>query len=309
MTDLHAVASEYLMIRRALGFKLRGHDRLLADFIAFLADTGAPTITTAAAVAWATRPTGVQAVRYAQRLCVVRGFAGYLHALDAAVEVPPLDLLSYRRQRRMPYLYSQTDIATLIAATDQLRPSLRAATYRAVFGLLAVTGMRVGEVIALNDADVDLQSGVLAINDAKFGKHRRLPVHATTVAALRHYSEVRAKPCTRPPGSSFFVSTRGTRLIYHCVHTTFAQLLTRAEITAPAGTRAPTIHGLRHSFAVATLRDWYLAGVDVAAKLPALSAYMGHAHPASTYWYLSAAPDLLALAAQRLEQAQGGERR
>ena len=106
--------------------------------------------------------------------------------------------------------------------------------------------------------------------------------------------------------SSFFVSTRGTRLIYRCVHTTFAQLLTRAGITAPAGASAPTIHGLRHSFAVATLRDWYRADVDVAAKLPALSAYMGHAHPASTYWYLSAAPDLLAAAAQRLEQTEGG---
>lgn len=308
MTELHAAASEYLAIRRALGFKLRGHDRLLAEFIAFLADTGTATITTAATVAWATRPTGLQPVRYAQRLCVVRGFAGYLHALDAAVEVPPLDLLSYRRHRRMPYLYSQSDIADLIAATGQLRPPLRAATYRGVFGLLAVTGMRVGEVIALDEDDVDLQEGVLAINEAKFGKHRRLPMHATTVTALRHYTTVRAELCTRPRGSSFFVSTRGTRLIYHGVHTTFAQLLTCTGITAPAGASAPTIHGLRHSFAVATLRDWYRAGVDVATKLPALSAYMGHAHPASTYWYLSAAPDLLALAAQRLEQAVGDPR-
>jgi integrase len=305
MTDLHAAASEYLAIRRALGFKLRGHDRMLDEFIAFLADTGAPTITTAAAVAWATRPPQAQLVRYAQRLCVIRGFAGYLHAFDAAVEVPPLDLLSYRRHRRMPYLYSQTDIDALMAATDQLRPPLRAATYRGVFGLLAVTGMRVGEVIALDEDDVDLRAGVLVIREAKFGKHRRLPVHATTVTALRHYTTVRAELCTRPRGSSFFVSTRGTRLIYRCLHTTFAHLLTRAGITAPAGASTPTIHGLRHSFAVATLRDWYRADADVAAKLPALSAYMGHAHPASTYWYYSAAPDLLALAAQRLERAAG----
>jgi integrase/recombinase XerD len=305
MTDLHAAASEYLAIRRALGFKLRGHDRLLDEFIAFLAEVDAPTITTAAAVTWATRPPRVQPVRYAQRLCVVRGFAGYLHALDVAVEVPPLGVLPHRRHRRMPYLYSQTDIAALIAATDQLRPPLRAATYRGVFGLLAVTGMRVGEVIALDEDDVDLRTGVLVIREAKFAKHRRLPVHASTVTALRHYTTVRAELCARPRGSSFFVSTRGTRLIYHCVHTTFAQLLTHTGITAPAGTSAPTIHGLRHSLAVATLRDWYRAGVDVAARLPALSAYMGHAHPASTYWYLSAAPDLLALAAQRLERAAG----
>jgi integrase/recombinase XerD len=308
MTDLHAAAGEYLAIRRALGFKLRGHDRLLTDFITFLADEGVSTITTAAAVAWATRPPQVQPVRYAQRLCVVRGFAGYLHALDAAVEVPPIQLLPYRRRWRTPFLYSQADIDALIAATDLLRPVLRAATYRGAFGLLAVTGMRVGEVMALDDADVDLHVGVLTITEAKFGKHRRLPLHPSTVAALRRYAVVRAELCARPRASSFFVSTRGTRLLYRCVHDTFTELLTRAGIKAPAGTAAPTIHGLRHSFAVATVRDWYRAGADVAAKLPVLSAYLGHAHPASTYWYLSAAPDLLASAAQRLEQATGGPR-
>ncbi len=309
MSDLHAAAGEYLEIRRALGFKLRGHDRLLAEFIAFLTDAGTPTITTATAVAWATRPPRLQPVRYAQRLCVVRGFAGYLHALDAMVEVPPVDLLPYRRWRPNPYLYSQADIDALMTAAGLLRPPLRAATYRGVFGLLAVTGMRVGEVIALDEDDVDLDIGVLVINEAKFGKHRRLPVHPSTVTALRGYVAVRDQLCPRPRASSFFVSTRGTRLIYQCVRNAFAQLLTCTATTAPAGTSAPTIHGLRHSFAVATLRDWYRAGVDVdvASKLPVLSAYLGHAHPASTYWYLSAAPDLLALAAQRLEQSAGDQ--
>jgi integrase len=309
MTNLRAAAGEYLTIRRALGFKLRGHDRLIEDFIAFLADAGAATITTAAAAAWATRPAGVQPVRYAQRLCVIRGFAAYLHAFDATVEVPPIDLLPYRRWRRTPYLYSQADIDALIAATDPLRPALRAATYRALFGLLAVTGMRVGEAIALDNADVDLDAGVLAINKAKFGKHRRLPLHTSTLAALHGYTQVREQwrqQRPRPGAPSFFLSSRGTRLRYRCVHDTFTELLARAGITAPAGTAAPTIHGLRHSFAVATLRDWYRAGVDVATRLPVLSAYLGHAHPASTYWYLSAAPDLLASAAQRLDSTGGG---
>ena len=308
MSDLHTAAVEYLAIRRALGFKLRGHDRLLADFIAFLDDAGAGTITNAAAVAWATRPGQAQPVRYAQRLCVLRGFANYLHAIDATVQVPPTDLLPYRRWRRNPYLYSQTDIDALIAATGVFRRPLRRATYRGVFGLLAVTGMRVGEAIALDNADVDLPGGALVIHAAKFGKHRRLPLHPSTVAALHDYATARDRLCTWPCGSSFFVSTRGTRLIYHNVHTAFAELLSHTGITAPAGTAAPTIHGLRHSFAVATLRDWYRAGVDVAAKLPVLSAYLGHAHPASTYWYLSAAADLLAAAAYRLEQATGDPR-
>jgi len=306
VSDLHAAAGEYLAIRRALGFTLRGHDRLLEDFLAFLDDAGACTITTAAAATWATRPAGLQPVRYAQRLCVIRGFAAYLHAFDTTVEVPPIDLLPYRRWRRTPYLYSQTDIDALITATDPLRPALRAATYRALFGLLAVTGMRVGEAMALDNTDVDLDAGVLVINKAKFGKHRRLPLHTSTVAALHGYAQVRERLRHPRQVPSFFVSTRGTRLLYRCVHDTFTELLTRAGITAPAGAATPTIHGLRHSFAVATLRDWYRADLDVAARLPALSAYLGHAHPASTYWYLSAAPDLLASAAQRLEKTEGG---
>jgi integrase len=308
MSELHTAAVEYLAIRRALGFKLRGHDRLLADFIAFLGAAGARTITPAVAVAWATKPAHAQPVRYAQRLCVIRGFANYLHAIDPTVQAPPIDLLPYRRWRRNPYLYSQTDIDALLAATDLFPRPLRRATYRGVFGLLAVTGMRVGEAIALDDADVDLPAGALVIREAKFGKHRQLPLHPSTVAALRDYAATRDRLCTWPRGASFFVSTRGTRLIYHNVRTAFAELLTHTGITAPAGTAAPTIHGLRHSFAVATLRDWYRASVDVAAKLPVLSAYLGHAHPASTYWYLSAAPDLLAAAAHRLEQATGDSR-
>ena len=308
MTDLHQAAGQYLAIRRALGFKLRGHDRLLDEFIAFLSDVGAPRITAGLAASWATRPAGVQPVRCAQRLCAVRGFTGYLHALDDTVQIPPTDLLSCRRERRRPYLYSQTDIDRLVAAAELLRPALRAATYRAVFGLLAVTGMRVGEVIALDRTDVDLQAGVLVINQAKFGKHRRLPLHPSTVMALREYTAARDQLCRRPQAPSFFVSTRGTRLIYHCVHVAFSQLLAHAGIAVSAGTDHPRIHGLRHSFAVATLRDWYRDGADVAARLPLLSAYLGHAHPVSTYWYLWAAPDLLELAAERLERTEAERR-
>jgi integrase len=189
MTDLRAAAGEYLAIRRALGFTLRGHDRLLEDFIAFLAEAGASAITTAAAAAWATRPAGLQPVRYAQRLCVIRGFTAYLHAFDATVEVPPIDLLPYRRWRRTPYLYSQTDIDALITATDLLRPALRAATYRALFGLLAVTRMRVGEAMALDDADVDLDAGVLVINTAKFGNYAEGAVMPSPVTVGAAYGD------------------------------------------------------------------------------------------------------------------------
>jgi integrase/recombinase XerD len=141
MSDLHAAAREYLAIRRALGFKLRGHDRLIDDFITFLTDGGKSTITTVAAVEWATRPDHLQPVRYAQRLGVIRGFANYIRTTDPAAQVPPTGVLSHHRWRRNPYLYSQVDIEALLAASGQLHRPLRAATFRSFFGLLAVTGM------------------------------------------------------------------------------------------------------------------------------------------------------------------------
>lgn len=192
-----------------------------------------------------------------------------------------------------------------------MTPPLRAVTYRTFFGLLAVTGMRVSEAIRLDRDEIDLDTGVLVIRKTKFGKHRAVPLHPSTVTALRGYACVRDQLYQPVTSASFFISTRGTRLIYACVHVAFTQMLTTASLPSRPETGPPRIHGLRHSFAVATLHDWYRAGEDVTTKLPILSAYLGHAHPASTYWYLSAAPDLLALAAERLEHAPrpGGVRR
>lgn len=308
ISDLDGAAVEYLTIRRALGFKLRGHDRLLSDFIGFFAGSGATGITTGLAVSWATQPAGVQPVRHAQRLTVARGFCTYLHALDTDVEIPPTHALSCRRERAVPYLFTQADIDALVTANGLLRPAHRTSTYRAVFGLLAVTGMRVSEVLSLDRDDVNLDTAIVSIRNTKFGKHRDLPIHPTACAALQDYAAARDHTFPRRRSESFFVSTRGTPVIYACVHTVFAQLIGITGIAAPAGVERPRIHGLRHSYAVATLRDWYLDGADVMAKLPTLSAYLGHVDPISTYWYLTAAPDLLALAAQRLETTTGQRR-
>ena len=319
-SDLHAAASDYLAMRRALGFKLRGYDRLLTGFIEFLTAAGVSTPTTMLAVDWATAPSDrVQPVRCAQRLSVVRGFARYLHGLDATVQVPPQDLLSSRRERRDPYLYSAKDIAALMTATHKLTPPLRAATYETVFGLLAVTGMRISEAINLDRRDVDLDAGTLAIRNTKFGKFRRIPLHPSTIDALRDYAVYRDEMFATVGGpESFFVSTRGTRLIYRGAWTAFDQILAGADLPVPDGGPTPHIHGLRHSFAVSTLHDWYRdPAQDVMGKMPILSAYLGHAHPASTYWYLSHGqgiapdgPDFLALAAGRLERScEGGGRR
>jgi integrase len=300
MSTLREAVGEYVTLRRALGFKLVEHEGLLAHFVDYLDQTRTPTITIEAALAWATQPTTAQPARWKARLCVVRGFARHLHVVDPRVEVPPVDLLPYRHQRPTPSLFSPEDIAALLAATHHITSPLRAATFEALFGLLATTGMRVGEAIRLDDADVDLTVGLLTVRQTKFSKSRQVPVHTTTVAALRRYAHTRERLCSRPQTPSFFVSLAGTRLIYSDVRATFRKLVMIAEIGSETAI-APRINDLRHSFAVATLQSWYRDGGDVQARLPLLSAYLGHSHPSSTYWYLQAAPELLALAASRLE--------
>jgi integrase/recombinase XerD len=300
MSDLRQALADYVAIRHALGFQLRGYDRLLDDLVEDLQRAGAPTLTTELAVAWATKPADAQPFRWKTRLSVARGFARYLQTLDPAAQVPPSDLLAYRRARPAPYLYSATEIDALLAATDTLRPA-RAATYRTILGLLAVTGMRVGEAIALDCDDVDPRERRLAIRAAKHAS-RQLPLHASTADALHAYARRRDQLCPAPTATpSFFVSTAGTRLIYECVRETFIKLRGVAGPDRGSGP-SPRIHDLRHGFAVQTLLDWHHAGVDVAARLPLLSAWLGHRHPASTYYYLQAAPELLALAAERLPE-------
>ncbi len=300
MSDLRQALADYLTIRHALGFQLRGYDRLVGDLVEDVRRAGATTLTTELAVAWATKPAGAQPFRWKTRLSVARGFARYVQTLDPAAQVPPSDLLAYRRARPVPYLYSATEIDALLVATDTLRPPLRAATYRTLLGLLAVTGMRVGEAIALDRDDVDLRERRLAIREAKHAT-RQLPLHPSTAAALDAYADRRDRLCPGAKAPSFFVSTAGTRLIYECVRETFIKLRRIADLER-AARRSPRIHDLRHSFAVHTLLDWHRAGVDVTARLPLLSAWLGHRHPASTYYYLQAAPELLALAAERLPE-------
>jgi len=301
MSERSQRVDDYMALRRAVGFKLRGHDRLLVDFVDYLEHAKASTVTTKLALAWATKSAEVQPVRWKQRLSVVRGFARYLHALDDSVEVPPTDLLAHRHQRPTPYLYSEAEIAALLAAAGTLKPSLRAVTHRTLFGLLAATGMRVGEAIRLDRTDVDLDRGLILVRQTKFNKSRCLPLHPSAVTALEDYRRQRDQLCGQPNTPSFFVSTRRTRLLDVCVHAVFRQLVERIGLRARDGSGQPRIHDLRHTFAMTTLRDWYRAGVDVAARMPLLSAYLGHAHPVSTYWYLQGGPELLALAAERLE--------
>ncbi len=299
MSALASRVDDYLTLRRASGYRLDAHGRVLPQFVSYLDAVGVSTVTVETALDWAVSSTTAGQAR--TRLSIVRGFARYLQAFDPAVQVPPTNLLPDLRGRPAPYLYSGAEITALLAAAARLQPALRAATYHTLFGLVAATGMRGGEAVKLERDDVDLDAGLLAIRNSKFNKSRELVLHPSTVTALGDYQRVRARLCPRPQTTSFFVSAAGTRLSGDGMRTVFRQLVNQVGLQPRSGSRPPRIHDLRHSFAVTTLIEWYRDGADVAARMPLLSAYLGHSKPASTYWYLQAAPELLGLAAGRLE--------
>lgn len=306
MSAVRQRCADYLATRRALGHVLRQEGRLLASFVDYLERAGVSGVTVAAALAWATQPVQAGPSWWAKRLTVVRGFARYLHTFDPDTEIPPVGLLPRGVQRTTPYLFSPEEITALMGAARRLATPLRAATFETLIGLMAVTGLRTGETMRLDRGDVDFDAGVLVVHDSKFGKHRLVPLHPTTTAALTGYARRRDQLCPRPVACSFFVSGAGTRLNHTNVSTTFTRLLDAAGIGTPPGRRRPRPYDLRHSFTVATLVTWYQQDVDVARRLPALSTYLGHDKPATTYWYLQAAPELMALAAGRVERSLEG---
>ena len=290
---------QYLQLRRALGYRLARAGRLLPRFVAFVHQAGARVITTDLALAWATQSRRGTPAWAAERLRLVRGFARYVHAQDPRTQIPPVTLLPAKHRRGTPYLYTDADVRALMTAAQTTLAPFKGATYATLLGLLASTGLRVGEALALADADCDRAAGVLRIRHAKFDKTRLVLLHPSTCAALTTYRHLRDRTFRHPRSPTFFVSRAGTRLQYQNVHWAFLALV-RAVGLAHARPRRPRLHDLRHSFAVATLRDWYRTGVDVDARLPWLSTYLGHVSPSSTYWYLTAHPDLLRLAHRRL---------
>jgi integrase/recombinase XerD len=282
MTSLHEAVADYLTIRRALGYKLVEHERLLNDFASFLEQVSASTITTELALRWASRTRGTEGWK-AARLSVVRGFARYLRTIDAATEIPPTGILLHRKRYAIPYLYSDDEIERLLSEAAALTPPLRAATFYTLIGLLAVAGMRIGEALRLDRTHVDLDAGVLTIRLTKLGKSRQLPLHPSTVQALARYDRQRDELCPTPNAPSFFISTRGGRLDKSGVQKVFRRLRRRAGLDRPRGSPKPRLHDLRHSFAVRTVIDWHRTGADVQARLLWLSTYMGHVEPSDTY--------------------------
>jgi integrase len=305
MSPLSEHAQEYLRARRALGVKLERHGRLLPQLIAFLETAGASTVTRELAISWARLPAGAHPRYWAARLSIARGFAAYLETIDPATEVPPAGVFAVRYQRPTPYLWTQRDISRLLEATRTLRPPLKAASYETLFGLLAVTGMRLGEAIALERDAVDLEGGVIAIREqtVKLERARVVPLHPSTVDALERYADTRGRLCPTPRSSTFFLSHTGGSLDRHAVAMTLRTLTTALGLRTE--TVHPTAHHLRHSFAVRTLIDWQRSGVQIDEQIAVLSTYLGHVSPAETYWYLTATPELMRSAAGRLARHLG----
>jgi integrase len=294
-------------MRRALGYQLARPEKLLKQFLIYLENRGESHVRTETALAWATQPTGTSPSGWAsQRLSAVRGFATHLQTIDPTAEIPSADLLRWRARRATPYLYTDQEIAALLAAATTLRTAHRVATYQTLMGILAVTGMRVGEAIALDREDFDPDHGVLMVRRGKFGKSRELPLHPSAGTAVNQYLQRTDRPRAAATTPALLVSNAGTRLLAGNVEITFRTLVRRAGLTPHSTACRPRLHDVRHRFAVCTFLDAYRQGQDPAARLSVLSTYLGHVDPTYTYWYLSAAPELLQLAGERLQRHFGG---
>ena len=305
----------YLEQRRALGFQLKSQGEMLLDFAKYLDHTGRRgPFTTEAALRWVNLPENPSRKYLAKRLSAVRCFARYLAVRDGRTEVPDRHLIPKAPLRQRPYLYSQRDLQQLLAATGRLWPSypLKRLLYRTLFGLLACSGLRISEALKLNAEHLDLERGILRVEKTKFKKSRLVPLHPTATRALRRYAQSRYGQQRPGDDGPFFVKADGSRLTSCAVRWAFGQLRDMLGWNRRKGQELrPRIHDLRHTFACRRLLCWYRQGKDVHHLVAALSTYMGHGKVTDTYWYLTATPELMAIAADRFEQfvctGQGGQ--
>jgi integrase/recombinase XerD len=312
MNTLRQAVDEYLSLRRNLGFKLREAGKTLLDFVTFMEQQRAPYITQALALAWAQQPADAQPSHWAQRLSFVRGFARYRSSSDPRTQIPLPGLLPFQPKRARPYLYSDEEIEKLLRAALNMPHRYKNGAvlpwvYYCLFGLLSISGLRIGEARNLELQDVDLEAGVLTIRNAKFGKTRLVPLHASTCEVLADYIERRQRHWAgRPVSSYLFVSSWGNRLDSGQIHRAFYALSRQIGLRGESDSHGPRLHDLRHRFATNTLVNWYRSGLDPERRLPLLSAYLGHVHVADTQWYLEGTPELMREAMRRLEQRWEG---
>jgi len=301
---LRGLVTDYLRVRRSLGYKLEYTERLLFGFVDYLSAVGAPAATVEHAVGFAMAPPGASPRWQALRLSAVRCFARWAHLQDPTIQVPSPRLLPARVTRAAPYIYSDTEIAALLEATDRLHPQIRAVTFHTLIALMAATGIRTGEALGLDVTDFDQRACTLTVT-GKYGKTRRLPLHPSIRDGLIDYLLQRQRLQPAPSGPALLVTSRGTRLKPQSVHPVFRSLTDRVGITDASSACRPRLHDLRHRFAVLTMLDAYRSGRDPAAVLPVLATWLGHADPGDTYWYLTGTAELLEAAMQRLDSLAG----
>jgi integrase/recombinase XerD len=289
MKPLGQAVKDYLALRRSLGFKLLEYGDCLHEFVSFLKKNRAAHITNKLAVEYATQRQYEKPVSWSRRLIIVRGFASYRIGADPRTEIPSGGLLPFRSQRARPYIYSHDELRRLLKAALKMESPhpLQPHTYCCLFGLLAVSGLRVGEAINLQPQDVDWPAGVLTIRGAKFGKSRLVPLHPSTRAVLLDYAKRRDEIYARRPVEYFFVTSRGTKLEKPNLSRIFRELSRQVGIRKPGVRNGPRLHDFRHRFAVETLLRWYRRGEQVTRRMPVLSTYLGHVNVTGTYWYLT----------------------
>jgi integrase/recombinase XerD len=308
MKTLALSLKHYLKLRRSLGYKLREAGALLQRFVLFSKKHHASYVTTKLAVRWANMAVDCHPARKTARLSVVRQFAQYLNAFDPRTEIPPKGIFTDRYRRTHPYLYRDEEVFNLIESANQI-PSpkgLRGSTVATLIGLLAVTGMRIGEAVSLDRTDVDLKRGLLTVRRAKGNKSRYVPIHPSTRAVLTRYERLRNGLQPQPQSSRFFLSERGCGLTQGMIRFWFVRISRQIGLRGATDSHGPRVHDLRHRFAIRTLLNWYRSDRDVEVHLPELTTYLGHGRVIDTYWYLTAVPELLRLATQRWQRKGGG---
>jgi len=303
MKSLAQAVEDYLALRRSLGFKLREYGDCLHEFVSFLEKNQSSYITKKLAMEYATQRQNEKPVSWSRRLCIIRGFARYRFGADPATEIPPIELLRFRSQRARPYLYRESEIRSLLHAALKIESphKLQPYTYHCLFGLLAVSGLRLGEAINLQSQDVDWLERVLTIRGAKFGKTRLVPVHPSTLLVLRKYADMRDKIFRGRLLPAFLVTSHGTKLEKTNLSRIFRELSRQIGIRRPGVRNGPRLHDFRHRFAIETLLRWYRRGESVPKRMPVLSTYLGHSNVSGTYWYLGSTAELIAAASKLIE--------
>jgi integrase len=308
-TDLRVMATDYLCLRRGLGYKLADHHWLLAQFLDHMAQRGSTVITASDALAFAAAPTTTTRRWHATRLEVIRGFCAYVHACDpAAAEIIPPKLIRARTCRRIPYLYTQEQVCQLMTQAETLHPAMFGATIATMIGLIAATGIRSGEAILLNVEDLSADLSVMTVT-GKYGKKRLVPLHPSTTDALTGYLLLRSTAQSTTDSGPLLIGCHGARLNKNTARAAFRQVADAVGLPTQPGAAPPRLHDMRHVFAVNSLVDAHRQGADVDARIAALATYLGHVDPVNTYWYLSASPELMALVTARMSTHQAGPRR